>query len=390
MFSKLSFIIILPLPVINLARNDIMKNEMAKLPLLFSVIFFHVCFVEPHSPVIFGFGDSLIDTGNNNVLLTAVKADYLPYGIDYVVDIFGFNISGIPTGRFTDRFNLIDLLAKYANLPSPPPYLSLDGLFGDTGANFASGSCGMLNVTGAEFGDCSNFDQQVKNFEDKRDIMVLSFQNLSDFENYLSKCLCVVVVGNNDYMTNYFSNFFMYDQFKAYNCTQYAEILAGAMTENLERLYYLGCRRYVITNIAAVGCTPYERDQSGIPANKCNETQNSCIAIYNSMLKHQVIRNMKSFFPGFNAILMDLWTPVRDCARHPSACGFKTSSVPCCGIFLNGTCTLLDLPCPNRSANMFFDGVHPTESMYDIFVKACFNETDPSPCDRPIGTIIYK
>ncbi|GMP44659.1 hypothetical protein CsSME_00013495 [Camellia sinensis var. sinensis] len=43
-------------------------------------------------PAVLMFGDSIVDTGNNNNLETIFKVNYPPYGKDF--------ISRIPTGRF--------------------------------------------------------------------------------------------------------------------------------------------------------------------------------------------------------------------------------------------------------------------------------------------------
>lgn len=43
-------------------------------------------------PAIFAFGDSIVDTGNNDYILTLIRANFLPYGMDFP--------HGTPTGRF--------------------------------------------------------------------------------------------------------------------------------------------------------------------------------------------------------------------------------------------------------------------------------------------------
>ena len=50
----------------------------------------------------FVFGDSLVDNGNNNFLLTTARADAPPYGIDLP--------SHRPTGRFSNGRNIPDLI----------------------------------------------------------------------------------------------------------------------------------------------------------------------------------------------------------------------------------------------------------------------------------------
>lgn len=49
----------------------------------------------------FVFGDSVFDNGNNNVLNTVAKVNYLPYGIDFPLG---------PTGRFSNGRNIPDVI----------------------------------------------------------------------------------------------------------------------------------------------------------------------------------------------------------------------------------------------------------------------------------------
>lgn len=51
----------------------------------------------------FVFGDSLVDSGNNNYLATTARADSPPYGIDYP--------TGRPTGRFSNGLNIPDIIS---------------------------------------------------------------------------------------------------------------------------------------------------------------------------------------------------------------------------------------------------------------------------------------
>lgn len=52
----------------------------------------------------FIFGDSLVDSGNNNYLITEARADTFPYGIDYP--------NHRATGRFSNGLNIPDLISK--------------------------------------------------------------------------------------------------------------------------------------------------------------------------------------------------------------------------------------------------------------------------------------
>lgn len=61
-------------------------------------------FSKPQVPCYFIFGDSWVDTGNNNKLKTKCKVNYPPYGIDFPEG---------STGRFTNGRNSADLIGLF-------------------------------------------------------------------------------------------------------------------------------------------------------------------------------------------------------------------------------------------------------------------------------------
>uniref|UniRef100_J3LZF3 Uncharacterized protein n=1 Tax=Oryza brachyantha TaxID=4533 RepID=J3LZF3_ORYBR len=107
----------------------------------------------------FVFGDSLVDNGNNNYLMTTARADAPPYGIDFPTHM--------PTGRFSNGLNIPDIISEYLGSQPALPYLSPD-LRGDNllvGANFASAGVGILNDTGIQFVNIIRIGQQLENFQ---------------------------------------------------------------------------------------------------------------------------------------------------------------------------------------------------------------------------------
>ena len=88
------------------------------------------------------FGDSTVDTGNNNFIPTIARANFPPYGRD-------FN-GGVATGRFSNGRLVTDFLSEAFGLPSSvPAYLdpsyTIDQLA--TGVSFASGGTGLDDLT---------------------------------------------------------------------------------------------------------------------------------------------------------------------------------------------------------------------------------------------------
>ena len=88
------------------------------------------------------FGDSTVDTGNNNFIPTIAKANFPPYGRD-------FN-GGVATGRFSNGRLVTDFISEAFGLPSTlPAYLdpsyTIDQLA--KGVSFASGATGLDDLT---------------------------------------------------------------------------------------------------------------------------------------------------------------------------------------------------------------------------------------------------
>ena len=95
----------------------------------------------PQVPCYFIFGDSLVDNGNNNDILSLARANYRPYGIDFREG---------PPGRFTNGRTMVDFLSDMLGLRPPlvPPYAAARPADLPRGANFASGASGILAETG--------------------------------------------------------------------------------------------------------------------------------------------------------------------------------------------------------------------------------------------------
>ncbi|CAB4276323.1 unnamed protein product [Prunus armeniaca] len=109
----------------------------------------------PQVPCFFIFGDSLVDSGNNNYLPTLAKVNYLPYGVDFPIGA---------TGRFCNGRTSVDILAELLGFKKPiPPFATTWGLVILRGLNYASGAAGIRAESGTEMGVNVNLDQQLRN-----------------------------------------------------------------------------------------------------------------------------------------------------------------------------------------------------------------------------------
>lgn len=93
-------------------------------------------------PAIIVFGDSSVDSGNNNYIPTIARSNFQPYGRD-------FN-GGRPTGRFSNGKITADFISEAFGLkPAIPAYLDPSYSISDfaTGVTFASAATGYDNAT---------------------------------------------------------------------------------------------------------------------------------------------------------------------------------------------------------------------------------------------------
>ncbi|XLR57934.1 hypothetical protein HN51_012296 [Arachis hypogaea] len=89
-----------------MGKSVIMRWSFSLFPSLF--IFMNLLeFLETQNktPIVYMFGDSLVDVGNNNYLTLSIERSVLPhYGLDYPTNK--------PNGRFSNGKNAADFIAE--------------------------------------------------------------------------------------------------------------------------------------------------------------------------------------------------------------------------------------------------------------------------------------
>uniref|UniRef100_A0A6N2KAG1 SGNH hydrolase-type esterase domain-containing protein n=1 Tax=Salix viminalis TaxID=40686 RepID=A0A6N2KAG1_SALVM len=177
----------------------------------------------PQVPCFFIFGDSLADNGNNNNLVTAAKANYRPYGIDFPDGT---------TGRFTN--GRTTMVIRHYNSAfagellgfnqSIPPFATARGRDILIGVNYASGAAGIRDESGRQLGDRISLNEQLLNHAATINRLIQLLGTGKEATNYLNKCLFYVSLGSNDYLNNYFMPSY-YTTSRIYTQDQYAKIL---------------------------------------------------------------------------------------------------------------------------------------------------------------------
>ncbi|XP_016493250.1 GDSL esterase/lipase LTL1 [Nicotiana tabacum] len=329
----------------------------------------------------FVFGDSLVDNGNNNYLITSARADSPPYGIDY--------LTHRPTGRFSNGFNIPDLISQELGAEPTLPYLD-PGLTGDkllVGANFASAGIGILNDTGVQFANIIRISQQLQNFEQYQ-ARVSALLGEEQTQMLVNKALVLITLGGNDYVNNYFFTPVSARRLQ-YNLQDFSVYIISEYRKILMRLYDLGARRVLVTGSGPLGCVPSSlasRSTNG----ECAEEPQRASAIFNPLLV-QMIQSLNQelgsdIFVAANAVDMQ-----NDFIRDPQAFGFITSKVACCGQGpYNGVgiCTAASNLCPNRDLYAFWDPFHPTERANKIIVQTIFTGSDKYMTPMNLSTIM--
>ncbi|KZV56856.1 GDSL esterase/lipase [Dorcoceras hygrometricum] len=314
---------------------------------------------QPLVPALFIFGDSIVDVGNNNNLETIVKANFPPYGRDF--------IKHTPTGRFCNGKLALDFTAENLGFTSyPPPYLSKQASGKNLllGANFASASSGYYDTT-AKIYNTIPLSKQVdfyKSFQ-KKLVGIVGNKNASSIIN---GSIYFVSAGSSDFVQNYYINPLLY---KKYTIDQFSDILLESHANFVQELHKLGARNVGVTTLPPLGCLPGVITIFGDDSNSCVDKINEAALSFNKKL-NSTSQNLQAKFPSLNLVVLDIYQPLNDIVTKPTDYGFFEARKACCGTGLLETSFLCNSKspgtCKNASEYVFWDGFHPTEAANKI------------------------
>ncbi|GFZ04219.1 GDSL-like Lipase/Acylhydrolase superfamily protein [Actinidia rufa] len=357
-------------------------------------------------PAIITFGDSAVDVGNNDYLHTIYKANYPPYGRDF--------INQIPTGRFCNGKLATDLTADTLGFTTyPPAYLSPQASGNNLliGANFASAASGfddktaIMNVKILLSFPFSGNKQSNSPFNalqlqsDPTNVSV-SFvlqhaiplsQQLEYYKEYQAKLtqvagaqkaasilkdgLYLLSAGSSDFFQNYYVNPFLY---KVYTPDQYSAYLVGIFTNFVKDLYGLGARRIGVTSLPPIGCLPAARTLFGYHESGCVSRFNTDAQQFNKKIK-AAATGLPKQLPGLKIAVFDIFKPLYDLVQTPSKFGFSEATRGCCGTGTVETTIFLCNPkspgtCSNATQYVFWDSVHPSQAANQVLADSLIVE----------------
>ncbi|XP_020679643.1 GDSL esterase/lipase At1g71250 [Dendrobium catenatum] len=321
---------------------------------------------SPQLPAMFVFGDSLVDSGNNNYLTSIAKANYYPYGIDFSQGI---------TGRFTNGKTTVDALCDRLGLSYLPPY-TMPGLNGTQilgGVNYASAAAGILDESGQYLGERFPLSQQVINFENNLyELRAMLGEKMSD---YLAKSIVVMVFGSNDYINNYLLPSLYTTSYNNYTAEQFASLLINSYTRQILALHSLGLRKFLLAAVGPIGCTPNQRSFWNGPPDRCNDQVNEIVDFFNRGLRSEVDQ-LNNNHPGAIFVYGNTYGAIGDVLNNPANYGMRIVDRGCCGIDMGRgveiTCLPYLTPCGNRNEYVFWDAYHPTTAVNLILAQKAY------------------
>ncbi|XP_024369129.1 GDSL esterase/lipase At3g09930 isoform X1 [Physcomitrium patens] len=297
------------------------------------------------------FGDSYVDTGNFRDL-----SAFPPYGSIW---------PGYPAGRFNEGRNLADCIAELFDLPYPTPYLRLENNSEALrGVNFARSGAGVTYAYGL-----TALVSQVDEIEALVEKHVLT-------KAHLRKSVALVNIGVNDYhVRNRRGAFQEHDKEQELHTT--ITTIVDGIALSLVRLYGLGVRNIVVSNLALMACAPFVTEVTTFTSCSRNATLLTQTSLHNSLLQQRV-KTLNRNLGGLHIILVDQTKAFEVLFHHGSEHGFENTMTPCCigkavphGLVCGHNDTAghpMYTLCEDPSKHVLFDTIHPSEAAWQTAV----------------------
>ncbi|KAL3698770.1 hypothetical protein R1sor_012846 [Riccia sorocarpa] len=303
------------------------------------------------TPPFIVFGDSTVDTGNNNYINTTKDflANFPPYGQKYFDK---------PTGRFSNGRLFVDFLCLLAGRALLSPYLE-PGADHSKGVNFASGGSGMLDETNA--GLVIPMNTQLQYFSDFQDGLSEKW-GIEVARKYFSDAIYLISHGNNDYMGGYFAKPELQQK---YSPQEFVSLVVSKIIESLEILRSKGARKVVVIGVGPLGCIPAVRAMQ--PSFECFEQGTQLAFVHNAALE-QALKQWASEHPDVTLVYGEFLTYMTERQSNPTLYGFTESATACCG--QTAPCGRSDpttgaqyTVCENPDHHVYWDAFHASEKI---------------------------
>ncbi|KAE9592650.1 hypothetical protein Lal_00028876 [Lupinus albus] len=307
-------------------------------------------------PAVIAFGDSIVDTGNNNNIKTLVKSNFPPYGKDFE--------GGVPTGRFCDGKVPSDLLVEEFGIKELlPAYMDPNLKSSDliTGVCFASAASGYDPLT-PQIASVIPLSTQLDMFKE----YIGKLKGIVGEERtkfIIANSLYIVVGGSDDIANTYFV---AHARQLQYDIPSYTDLMMNGASNFVKEIYKLGARRIAILGAPPIGCVPSQRTLAGGIVRGCAEKYNYAAKLFNSKLSKEM-DSLALNSPNSRIVYIDIYNSLLDIIVNYQKYGYKVADRGCCGtgaLEVAVLCNPLGTTCSNPSEYVFWDSYHPTESVY--------------------------
>ncbi|VAI93840.1 unnamed protein product [Triticum turgidum subsp. durum] len=274
---------------------------------------------------VYVFGDSLVDVGNNDYLPAPAPRANRPYGMD---------LPGKPTGRFTNGYNLADVISQRVGFEmSPKPYLSM-----------------------------------LPHDKKAADNMIC----YPSKEEHLARSLFLLSGGGNDFSA--------FDPSTA-RPQAYVVKMVTTYIEHIQALYNMGARMVGILDVPPIGCTPGQR--AGMPNGECNEQANSLAQAFNGLLRAKLAEASATTMKELKYSIAANYNILNDMMDNSLVAGLRQVKTACCGsgkLNAEVMCShrgTTACPAAEHDDYMFWDMLHPTHATIQRGVVALFYGNGP-------------
>lgn len=317
----------------------------------------------PKVPAVIVFGDSTVDTGNNNAIGTILKSNFPPYGRDMAG-------GAQPTGRFCNGRLPPDFISEALGLPPLVPAY-LDPAYGiqdfARGVCFASAGTGLDNKTAGVLSVIPLW-KEVEYFKEyKRRLR--RHVGVARARRIVSDALYVVSVGTNDFLENYF--LLVTGRFAEFTVGEFEDFLVAQAEWFLGEIHRLGARRIAFAGLSPIGCLPLERTLNTLRGG-CVEEYNQVARDYNAKVL-DMLRRLTAARPGLRVAYIDVYQNMLDLITDPSTLGLENVEEGCCAtgkVEMSYLCNEKSPDtCDDADRYFFWDSFHPTQKVNQFFAK---------------------
>ncbi|CAK9148167.1 unnamed protein product [Ilex paraguariensis] len=326
---------------------------------------------------LFGFGDSITDTGN----LVCIDA---PDNLGHMAfPPYGETFFHHPTGRCSDGRLIIDFFAEYFGLPLVPPYLEVEKAKGRDfrkGVNFAVVGSPTLDLAFYEergiFNPITNVSLKVQLgwFKEILPSLCHTFSSCNKF--FQTSLFFLGPLGGNDYTHSFVSNASP-DEIRSF-----VPLVVKAIGSAINELVDLGAVTLVVPAILPLGCAGAYLTKYA-SSNKADYDTMGCLICFNNFTEYhnellqRELNDIRELHPHATIIYADIHSAAMQLYRNPYKYGFmKGALVACCGS--GGQYNVSDsmpcgvrpiVVCDNPSLYVDWDGYHFTETAYRLVSK---------------------